>query len=72
MNKEAIGKKCFEIYAGRKSICPNCPAEKTIEAGIENKKEVKELGEVTVQPIKNNNGETIAVTEIAKGGINNG
>ncbi len=66
-NKTSKKGKCYEVYASRKTKCPNCPADKVIRLGIENESEVSSFGkEVKIKPIKDSNGNTIAVLEIAK------
>ncbi|MFT4311487.1 MAG: helix-turn-helix domain-containing protein [Candidatus Woesearchaeota archaeon] len=67
-NKEfEKGKKCYELYANRDSVCPNCPAEQTFKTGSSNISRVKSLEkEVTVFPVKNFKDETIGVIELGK------
>lgn len=61
-------KKCYELYANRDSVCPNCPAGDVISSGNEKKSIVnmQDKLEVDIKPLKNNKGETIAIIEIAK------
>ncbi len=40
---QLIGKKCYEIFAKRKSICRGCPLEKTLESGQSQSSEIESL-----------------------------
>lgn len=62
---EETGKKCYEAYAGREDICPNCPAERTLKTGRSSKDSVASLDKkVTIKPVKNQDEDTIGVIEI--------
>ncbi len=68
-NQESNTAKCHELHLGRKQKCKECPAEQVLEEGkptnitITGKKESKEI---TMHPIKDPNGKTIAFIEITK------
>lgn len=56
--RQLIGKRCFEIFAGRKESCPGCPLEETIEAGKSRSVEIHGLMkegdfQVNSYPMKN-------------------
>jgi len=57
-NKENKG-KCYNTLNGRSEICPNCPAENIFKNKSSNKN-------YNIKPIKNNDGETIALMELTK------
>lgn len=68
------GKKCYEVYQQRDTVCPWCPSIKTIETG-EPKSEIvpypseddpKGWIELSAYPIKNENGEVTNVIEYVK------
>jgi predicted transcriptional regulator len=67
-NKLNSAGKCFEVYANRESICPNCPSLKVLETGVSKTNYVKmnKNMRVEIHPIKNQNDETIAVVEIGR------
>ncbi|MEJ2248538.1 MAG: PAS domain S-box protein [Candidatus Lokiarchaeota archaeon] len=69
-----IGKKCYEVYQQRKSICPWCPCEKTFISGEMNTSVVpypssenpQGLLELTAYPINNERGKVIFIIEYVK------
>lgn len=67
-NKLDAKGKCFEIYANRDSVCPNCPSFDVLETGISKTEYVKMNKDMRVEihPIKNKNNETVAVVEIGR------
>ena len=64
-NKVESKGHCYELYANRSDICPNCPADKVFETNTKHVQIISGMGEVEIHPIVNN-GETIAVVEIAR------
>jgi len=73
-NLPLIGKKCYEVYHGRQSICPFCPSIKTLKTGNTHTEIVpytvkgKQTGwlELSVYPIIDEKGITIGVIEHVK------
>jgi len=67
--EKLIGRKCFEIWAGREEECDICPVAKAIETGnIQRDKIMTPDGRIwiiTGYPIKNETGEIIGVVEVA-------
>lgn len=41
--QDVIGKKCFDVFAGRKDICPGCPLAETLKSGHRHTVEIDEL-----------------------------
>ena len=66
-NKENKG-KCYEVFAKRESVCPECPANEVMKTGESKDKKVSGLGDVKLHPVKDRKGETIGVVEV----VNNG
>jgi len=62
------GKKCYEIWAGRKERCKACPVAKAIETGsvYSNKFKTpdKRTWIITGHPVKGENGEIIGAVEV--------
>ncbi len=68
-DKNAIGSKCYEAYADRETPCPNCTADKVIERGTPDLRTIELSGEksqVKLEPVKNEDGDTVAFFEVAK------
>jgi len=69
-----VGKKCFEIYQDRSSICPWCPSIKTIETGDMHSEIVPYPSEenptgwidLSAFPLKDNDGNVVNVIEYVK------
>ena len=72
--KPMIGKKCYEVYQQRKSICPWCPSVKAIKTGEPQSEIVpfptKENSEgwidLSAYPMKDDQGRVSAVIEYVK------
>jgi len=68
------GKKCYQVYQGRKSICPWCPSIQTLEDGKQHlavvpyPNEEKPIGwiELSSYPLIDTNGKITGVIESAK------
>ncbi|MFO8020165.1 MAG: PAS domain-containing sensor histidine kinase [Promethearchaeia archaeon] len=66
-----IGKKCYEVYQGKKTVCEWCPSEKSLKDGkthtaiVPYPSEDESTGgiEVTSFPVKDENGEVIKIIE---------
>jgi PAS domain S-box-containing protein len=70
---DQLGKFCYEAYAHRDSICPNCPVAETFKDGethILQKTRTDEHGthyiEIYASPLKNSKGEIVAGIEAAR------
>lgn len=70
--QEFIGKPCYEVLHGRKEICPQCTASKTLETGekttrtgfLESKEKPLETAyNITCYPLTNEKGEVSAIAE---------
>jgi PAS domain S-box-containing protein/putative nucleotidyltransferase with HDIG domain len=69
-----IGRKCYEAYQDRKSVCPWCPSVKTLRTGEKNTVEVPYPYEKDIQgwinlssyPLRNSKGETTGIIESVK------
>lgn len=59
-----LAKKCYQIFAGRDSKCPNCPAEKALKSGVSQMHSI-ELGDKVYQvhsyPVKSGEGKASSV-----------
>ncbi len=69
--KDLIGKVCYEVYQGRKEICPDCPTKKAIETkkpafSFQSATEVSLPVDINAYPILNKDGDVIAVVEHGK------
>jgi PAS domain S-box-containing protein len=69
--KDLIGKVCYEVYQGRKEICPDCPTRKAIETkkpafSFQPGTEVSPPVEIYAFPIFDEEGEVTAVVEHGK------
>jgi PAS domain S-box-containing protein len=69
--KDLIGKVCYEVYQGRKEICPKCPTRKAIETknpafSFQPATEVSPPVDIYAFPILNKEGDVIAVVEHGK------
>jgi PAS domain S-box-containing protein len=69
--KDLVGKVCYEVYQGRKEICPNCPTRKAIETkksafSFQPATEVSPPVDIYAFPILNMEGDVIAVVEHGK------
>jgi PAS domain S-box-containing protein len=69
--KDLIGKVCYEVYQGRKEICPECPTRKAIETkkpafSFQPATELSPPVEIYAFPILNKEGDVIAVVEHGK------
>jgi hypothetical protein len=61
------GKKCFQLYANRRDVCPNCPAHETFKTNKLTTRRVDTLNkEISIFPIENAKKEVIGVIELAK------
>lgn len=70
--KDLVGKVCYEVYQGRKEICPDCPTKKAIETkkpafSFQSATEVSLPVDIYAYPILNKDGDVIAVVEHGKG-----
>lgn len=45
--RQMIGGHCYEIFAGRKGVCPRCPLETTLEANRPHSVEIEKLSKET-------------------------
>ncbi|MEW6599998.1 MAG: PAS domain S-box protein [Nitrospirota bacterium] len=70
---EHIGEYCYEVHAGRTSICEGCPVEMSFRDGKIHKSERKiaaEKGtvyyEVTSSPLRDTSGEIIAAVKVIR------
>jgi PAS domain S-box-containing protein len=69
--KDLVGKMCYEVYQGRKEICPDCPTRKAIETkksafSFQPATEVSPPVDIYAFPILNVEGDVIAVVEHGK------
>ncbi len=68
-----VGKRCYEVYKGRDSVCEGCPVEKTFQDGTIHSSEetvrltTKEAVDMIVYtaPISDLSGQTFAVMEMS-------
>jgi DNA-binding transcriptional ArsR family regulator len=61
--------KCYEAHWNRTEKCERCPADKVLKTGKPTKivlEEKKKTREITMHPIKDTEGKTIAFIEIVK------
>jgi len=67
--EKLVGRKCFEIWAGREEECDSCPVAKAIETGnIQRDNTMTPDGRIwniTGYPLKDETGEIIGVVEVA-------
>lgn len=68
---DLVGKVCYEVYQGRKEICPNCPTRKAIETkkpafSFQPATEMSPPVDIYAFPILNVEGEVVAVVEHGK------
>jgi PAS domain S-box-containing protein len=68
---DLAGKVCYEVYQGRKEICPKCPTRKAIETkkpafSFQPATEVSPPVDIYAFPIFNMGGDVIAVVEHGK------
>lgn len=69
-----VGKKCYKVYQGRKSVCPWCPSIKSLKQGkkftaevpLGSEKSPKGWLELTSYPMFDKNGDVIGVLENVK------
>ncbi len=69
-----LGKKCYNIYHSKKSVCNDCPAKEAIEIGLPRTKIVNRGGpagtpgwiELSSFPIMNKEGTTIGAVEYVR------
>lgn len=69
-----LGKKCYNIYHSKESVCNDCPAKEAIESGLPKTKTVNRGGplgtpgwiELSSFPIINNEGITIGAVEYVR------
>jgi PAS domain S-box-containing protein len=63
-----LGRKCYEIWAGREEPCDNCPVAETIESGTAHRNKTftpdGRAWIITGYPIKNDVGEIIGAVEV--------
>jgi len=69
--KDLVGKVCYEVYQGRKEICPECPTREAIETkkpafSFQPATEVSPPVDIYAFPILNKEGDVIAVVEHGK------
>ena len=62
-NKESKG-KCYEVFANRNSVCPECPASEVMKTGESKEKKVKGIGKVKMHPVKDSKNKIIGVMEV--------
>ncbi len=73
-NKPLVGKKCYQAYQQRDSICPWCPSVKALQTGATHTQEVPYPNEenptgwidLSAFPLKNAQGEVTGVIEYVK------
>ena len=68
-NSKDVKGKCYEIKQGKKVPCKNCASSKVFETGATQTKLIKREGKdflVLSEPIKNEQGDVIAVLEVSK------
>lgn len=61
--------KCYQVLEGKKTRCKNCPSQKVFETGQPQKTKIKKDNQEKTrisQPIKNENGDVIAVVELTR------
>ncbi|MEI7744486.1 MAG: PAS domain S-box protein, partial [Chloroflexota bacterium] len=72
---EIVGRNCFEVFEGRDSICPGCPALVTLKTGevavVEHAGITTSAGtgrsiSMTTSPIRGASGQVLQVVEIAQ------
>ena len=71
---DIIGRKCYEVYEKRDSVCVGCPVMKTFETGeitTATRVGIKENGsklyvDITASPIRDENDEVVACLEMAR------
>ena len=69
-----IGKKCYEVYQNRTSICPSCPCDKTLKDGFSYQESISiqladsqtKWFELTAYPFKNSNGDVVGIIQSVK------
>ncbi|MBT4638053.1 MAG: PAS domain-containing protein, partial [Deltaproteobacteria bacterium] len=69
-----VGKKCYEVYQRRKTICPWCPSKRVLEDGEQHTAEVpypseeEPIGwlELTSYPLKDSSGKISGIIEHVK------
>jgi PAS domain S-box-containing protein len=69
--KDLVGKMCYEVYQGRKEICPDCATRKAIETkkpafSFQPATKVSPPVDIYAFPILNKEGDVIAVVEHGK------
>lgn len=68
-NQDKNSTKCHEVHWNKKEKCETCPAEKVFEKGKPAKITItknNEKNEITMHPLKDQEGNTIAFIEIIK------
>ena len=65
---EKLSGKCYEVFAQRDTVCPNCPASQVIEEGVSKTKLVSGLGEVKLHPLKDSKNNVVGILEVARNG----
>jgi len=68
------GKKCYEVYQNRKTLCPWCPSVRTIETGEMRSEEIEipkndgefYWSELSTYPLKGDDGKVVGVVEHIK------
>ena len=62
-NKKSKG-KCYEIFAHRNSVCPECPAIEVMKTGESKERNVEGLGKVKIHPVKSSKNQVNGVIEV--------
>lgn len=70
---DQLGKRCYEQYADRDSVCPSCPVARSFDDGghhLLEKNRMSEAGGVTIElrsaPLRNARGEIVAGIEAVR------
>ena len=71
--EKIIGRKCYEVFFGRESICPRCPAKRALKSGKMERAIMHHVrsrsacySDNYAVPVKNESGDIINIIEITR------
>lgn len=70
--EDIIGKYCYEVYAGRQTVCPVCPVQRSFNTGQPQRTEMQLISrtgqavdmDITIAPIRDSEGKVVASIEV--------